>query len=193
MRDAIMQQLPHSSLIRKIAILISVLGLLVSAGAQSVAAEPYTIFDLGPHTMALDVNAAGQVVGNALDASRLAQVFVYDNTGVHFLGTVNGTESFGRAINSFGQTVGGWATADAAVHAFLHSGNAPLLPTDALAAVPGFDRTAANDLNDAGVVVGEAYHFGQDGVEAVKWQQGGVFDLGMLPGASVASATAINA
>jgi probable HAF family extracellular repeat protein len=188
-----MQHLPHPRVIRKIAILTSALGLLVSAGVQSVAAEPYTIFDLGPNATALDVNAAGQVVGNALGASRLTQAFIYDNTGVHLLGTVNGTESFGRAINIFGQTVGGWATADGAVHAFLHSGNAPLLPTDALAAVPGFDRTAANDLNDAGVVVGEAYHFGQDGVEAVKWQQGGVFDLGMLPGASVASATAINA
>ena len=176
---------------------IACIGLFGLAGIASLSiAATYTITDLGPNTVALDINGSGWVAGNVLDPVQgfgLTQAFVYDNAGLHLLGTVGGTESAARAINTFGVVVGGWVALDGTVHAFLHTGTAPLQPSDELPALVGFERNTADDLNDAGVAVGGAFHPNGGDTRAVKWQQGGVADLSPLAGGNNAGATAISA
>jgi probable HAF family extracellular repeat protein len=50
----------------------------------------------------------------------------------------------------------------------------------------------ANSLNDAGEVVGQAYLAGDEAYHAFLWKNGGMKDLGILPGDICSSAFAIN-
>ena len=60
----------------------------------------------GRHSEAIDVNNAGQVVGNANIADESNHAFVYADGVMQDLGTLGGRQSFATAINELGQIVG---------------------------------------------------------------------------------------
>ncbi len=60
----------------------------------------------GGDSEAVDVNNAGQVVGNANTADQSSHAFVYADGVMQDLGTLGGRQSFATAINELGQIVG---------------------------------------------------------------------------------------
>ena len=60
----------------------------------------------GSDSEAVDVNNAGQVVGNANTADQSSHAFVYADGVMQDLGTLGGRQSFATAINELGQIVG---------------------------------------------------------------------------------------
>jgi probable HAF family extracellular repeat protein len=82
----------------------------------------------GSYTCAFGINDAGQVVGvSGTTAGRLVtgvdglpHAFLYDQTGMHNLGTLGGSRSWAAGINRAGY-VTGWASAtDETQHAFIY-------------------------------------------------------------------------
>ena len=166
----------------------------------------YSVVDLGTlggtHSQATDINDAGQVVGVSLRSDYGWRAFLWQDGVMTDLGTLGGDYSRAVGINDVGQIVGHSFTGDGTDHAFL------LTPedTDGNGAPDHWFRdsntdgkndlmldlgpnTVANDLNNAGQVVG---HSGPAGAErAFRWQDGILTDLGTL-GGSTSSATAIN-
>lgn len=79
----------------------------------------------GPESFAVDINDAGQVVGNSTPTNapeRFQHAFVWTRqSGMLDLGTLGGAESNAAAMNNAGQVVGIAAGADGYGHAFLWS------------------------------------------------------------------------
>lgn len=88
------------------------------------------------------------------------------------LGTLGGESSFATAINDHGDVVGSSQTADGTYHGFLWR-NGEM--TD-LGAVNPYD------INNKGQIVGTVET--QSGMQAVRWSQGTITDLGTLGGTS---------
>jgi probable HAF family extracellular repeat protein len=176
---------------------------------------------------AIDVNASGVAVGASRIANGFLHAAMYKDGVVIDLGTLAGTErsnSVALAINDRGVIVGtsdsetsrdnavmwvdgsilplgpGRATAvnaagDAVGGLTLYRGG----ETTPISIVPGFERGAATDINDAGVIVGWMYH--QRGIEIPGVRHGFIhydgstYDLNDLQTphkALIASAVAIN-
>jgi uncharacterized membrane protein len=107
---------------------------------------------------------------------------------VDFLGT-----GYPTAVNEFGDAVG-WTIVDSAQRAWVKRTDGAFdllpLPSDTL-------KSRANDINDAGIIVGSAWSDGIDGPgRAVAWYPAGggyvTVDLGTLPDHPQSAATAIN-
>jgi probable HAF family extracellular repeat protein len=116
----------------------------------------------GPHSHALAVNDAGQVVGKAdlppdgdgdTDARPPTHAFLYQDGQMRDLGTLpGGRDSLASAVNDRGVAVGFSEAADGAQHAVRwENGTARDLGTP-----PGFAASAALGVNDDGVTVGQA-------------------------------------
>ena len=139
----------------------------------------------GPFSLANDVNNAGQVVGVSWDADFRSHPFLYD----HGQMTSLGFDGVAAAINERGQIAGLLyvhpPSADP-FHAFLFTGGQRL----DLGTLPGGVLSAAEDLNDAGQVVGWSRSATSD-ERAFLYTGGVMHDLGTL-GGSTSHAYAIN-
>jgi probable HAF family extracellular repeat protein len=138
------------------------------------------------HSSASAINALGDVVGQSSTASGFNDAFLYRGGVMTDLGTLPGTvTSEAVAINTNEQVVGSALESNLLTfHAFLYDGGTM---TDLGTLVPGGRYgTVANDINDAGQVVG-----GSNG-RAFLYANGTMMDLGTLGGIG-ANATAINA
>ena len=123
-----------------------VLAALTAIGSAA-AATSYSVIDLGPSTdFAEDVNARGDVVGNG------GQAFLYSRGVLTFLPPLgSGTGGVALGINDRGDVVG-WSNTPDEAHAFLYrAGTMRDLGT------LGGGFSIANDVNNAGLVVGASF------------------------------------
>ena len=122
-----------------------------------------TFVDLGvlpgfAHSFGLAVNAAGQVAGNSTSASgNSEQLFRFtDGVGLQNLGGV-GEHNVAFGINSSGQVVG--ASGHSVTRALLYTDAAGLQDLNTLIDPSlGWVLLAANDINDAGQIVGYGFN-----------------------------------
>jgi probable HAF family extracellular repeat protein len=103
------------------------------------------MLDLGPGTIANDVNNAGQVVGNLRPGGYNQHAFLWQNGVVTDLGTLGGSTSSASAINDAGQVTGIYYTSTGGTAAFLWQGG---VMYDIGAS------SSANDINQSGQVAG---------------------------------------
>lgn len=146
----------------------------------------------GSSSGALDINAAGVVVGTSLlPGDTIIHSFIYDKRtggGLQDLGTLGGNRTIARAINNAGQ-VAGWAnTADGVMRAFRYDGGV----LQNLGTLDGDDGFASEgfEINDAGFVVGISTSF--DGSQRGFMHDGVRMHEVGLPGTRFSEALAIN-
>jgi len=106
--------------------------------------ENGAVMSLGSsNSTATGINARGQIVGTAN-----GHAVLYENGGVHDLGTLGGNGSSARGINDNGQVVGMAADANGQPQPFLYD--------VAMHALPGPGYSGAIAINNRGQVVGSA-------------------------------------
>jgi probable HAF family extracellular repeat protein len=155
----------------------------------------------GDFAGATAINDKGQIVGFAAfppppdpGQSVRNHAFIYENGQMRSLGTLPGdTHSEAYAINENSQVVGVSSTVFGTTHAFLYDTDGVMKPLGSL--VAGHSTFAAG-INDAGVIVGDAF-VDQTLTTAFVWENGEIHDLNSLidPDDSpwyLLSATAIN-
>ncbi len=166
----------------------------LSTEALCEVAASYSLTDLGSlpsassHSQASGINNLGQVVGASIAADGRFHAFMWDaDTGMADLGLLPGrVSSMARAINDLGQVVGVATEGPSSDHGFLWTSAQGMMDLGDLS--DGSGHSSANDINNAGQVVG-----GSMG-RAYLWEAGsGMMDLGVLTEFSASSeATAIN-
>lgn len=144
-----------------------------------------------PTDSAADINDSGKIVGQFRNPLNLntQEAYIFDEGGVHPLGTLGGDISVAYSINDSDQVVGGSRLADGQSRAFLWTSS------DGMQSLPtlGVDDSAgqAIGINDLGQIVGASSTKVQS--RAVMWgADGSIIDLGMLDGATSSAATDIN-
>jgi probable HAF family extracellular repeat protein len=144
----------------------------------------------GGDTVAWGVNAAGQAVGESLDADGNSRAFLYSGGSIVDIGTLGGASAQARDINKGGAIVGGSqpgpAFPDDGAHAFLYSGG---LMLDLGTLGGGFSW--ANAVNEAGQVAGYSLTPGDAAFHPFLYSGGAMLDLGSL-GGDYAEARALN-
>jgi probable HAF family extracellular repeat protein len=153
--------------------------------ALCAQAQTYLITDLGTlggsFSMALGINARGQIVGNSFTAGDQAlHGFIFSNGKMQDLGTLGGTSSYVDAIDDHGQVFGTtYTTGNALLRAFVYANGkmTDLGPLDAASS-----RT--HSVNAADDVAGSAYIGGSASLHAYLYRVGSMQDLGTLGGAS---------
>ena len=139
-----------------------------------------------------DINDAGLIVGAIGLAGIGTRAFLHDGNGFLNLGTLpRGTFSRAFAINSLEQIVGWWGNTvvgDPARAVFLWQEGEM---TD-LGAQLGTPNSEANDINDAGQIVGWMGMSSSEGGEAFIWDDGQITPLGQVGGSYFTNAEAIN-
>jgi len=174
--------------------LSSVVGIGLAAGA--LAFPQYRVVDMGrlpgqSNSGAYGLNELGWAVGRSNTGS--GQAFLWrDDLGIRQIGpwrTQGQSEATG--INNLGQVCGFNLDLNFNRRAFITrpGGFGPfILPT-----FPGGDASLARDLNDSGVVVGEAYSPAAGAESAFRWSATwGMEDLGSFYGQTGSSALTIN-
>jgi probable HAF family extracellular repeat protein len=151
----------------------------------------YTVTDLGTlggaSSSALDINAAGQIVGGAYTASNLLHPFLYSNGVMMDIGTLGGCCGLAAGINATGQIVGQADNAQGARRGFLYSnGVMTEIPT------LGGSESRASQINASGQIVGQARVAATNSNHAYLYENGQIFDLGTL-GGSTSWANSVNA
>lgn len=128
------------------------------------------LFPDTPWTFARGINDAGQVVGSSYDLlSGTQHAFLWGNGQMRDLGTPAGfSDSMAVAINASGQVVGLASRSDPLTgaptdHAILWDGTRIVDLTAALGDAAEGRTIRPNDINDAGVIVGEAVDPGRRG------------------------------
>ncbi len=125
------------------------------------------------------LNDAGQVAFTTLE-NGLHSSFLWDNGGVHELGSLNGGSTFVADINDAGEIAGYAAAGPSIVHAVLWQNGVPL-------DIGGSAATSlAMAINESGQVAGSA-----DGIGFI-WQNGGVSRLPPLAGSDDHGVVAMN-
>jgi probable HAF family extracellular repeat protein len=149
------------------------------------------------------LNDAGDAVGYALYAPPVQTTTVPTQAAlwrrgavpIHLGALTATTGSVASDINNNGQIVGAAFDASKRLHAVRFDLPAP--PTD-LGALPGHDYANAEAINDAGIIVGYSTTATGTGSgrladsRAVRWENGQIMQLAMLPGHTASEAYAIN-
>jgi probable HAF family extracellular repeat protein len=112
----------------------------------------------GVDAVALDINDAGQVVGQRwFDAAGQLRGFLKNGQVTKMLGTLGGASSLARAINASGQVVGTAKNLSGLDRAFLWTPSVPNgttgIMTD-LGALSSYPRSEAFGISDQGAIVG---------------------------------------
>jgi probable HAF family extracellular repeat protein len=181
----------RSSVMQHRACCMAMLGLIWSV-ACSAAPPTYTLTDLGilagyVESDAVAVNATGQVAGNLVDSNGEAHAFIYSKGTMTVLGVVSGyLRAQAVSMNNTGEIVGNLFSASGGINAFSYTNGkmVELVLNGALSNQPSF----ANDVNDAGLVVG-----GGPSIQNYVVENAWIFpnsDLGV--GSSTSEAYAIN-
>jgi probable HAF family extracellular repeat protein len=141
------------------------------------------------YSIAYAVNDAGQAVGQSTVGGYPYHAFLAVNGTMTDLDAADSDWSCAYAINQQGQIAGEMTLADGEIHAFLET-NGVMMD---LGTLPGGDYSSARDINDSGVIVGEASQFmnGTTNVYAFIYSNGVMSNLGSL-GGNYSSALAIN-
>jgi probable HAF family extracellular repeat protein len=157
-------------------------------GAPAALAE-----DDGDYSEATDLNAKGVIVG-LVQRNGFSQAVLWRDGKRTELGTLGGARSSAAAINDSGQIVGesGKLPGKDASHPFVwQDGTMTELPTP-----DAHPYATADDLNDAGQIVGNAYDE-TGSTSPLLWEDGEAYDLNSLipadSGITVTAAVAINA
>jgi probable HAF family extracellular repeat protein len=156
------------------------LAVVLAGAAKSEGQVRYTVTDLGGLAPTA-INNSGQVVG-----ADGGNAFLYSGGVLHYLGSLGGTPTQAYGINNLGQVVGTTSNGSA----FLYSngtmaGLAGTLPG-------GFFATCANGVNDSGQAVGYCQGEWAGEEYAFLYSNGGLADLGTVPGGYSSCATGIN-
>lgn len=117
------------------------------------------LFPATPWTFAAAINDAGQVVGSSVDlSSGTWHAFLWEDGQMSDLGVPAGfSDSVATAINASGQVVGrAFRDNPATGHAILWDGERIVDLTLALGGATAGRSLHPNDINDAGVIVGDA-------------------------------------
>ena len=147
----------------------------------------------GSSSSALDINGAGQVVGNSATSGDAAfHAFLYRDRRMIDLGTLGGSFSIAFGINDKGHVVGESSTAAGTSRPFLYAGNR----MHDLGTLGG-DVSRALGINNAGQVVGSSAAEPGGGIHAFLYCNGVMTDLNSLPAVQAAgwlleTANAIN-
>lgn len=106
--------------------------------------------------------------------------FFWDGRKMIDIGSLGGTYGFAVALNNRGQVIGRSNTVgNNPPHAFLWPGqDGKIVDLGTL----GGSRSEAMAINDSGYVTGAAHLPGNTAFHAVLWGNGGIFDLGVIPG-----------
>lgn len=174
------------------------------AGVSFYETDGPAAFFITAAPSAAAINSSGQIAGATENGNGTApQAYLYSNGVLKPLGFLPGTgQSFATALNDSGQVVGyakgvvqcgppaGCVWPQVSKEAFLYSGGS----MTALGYLPGFNRSQANAINNAGQIVGySTINSGPLGHAEAFVVQGGVMtSLGTLPGFTDSVATAIN-
>jgi len=155
--------------------------------ATSGSMAPLTNFG-GNFSVAYAVNDAGQVTGQAQNASGTMFAFLYSNGIVTNLGNLGGTETpETNAINASGEIVGYAYLPDGNFRGFFWiNGKMTALGT------LGGDWSQAYGINNAGQITGIAYTHGNLAAHAFLYSNGAMKDIGTL-GSTYSTGTSINA
>jgi probable HAF family extracellular repeat protein len=113
----------------------------------------------GNWSRAWGLNAAGQVVGGAAAPDGYQHAFLYSGGSMRDLGTLGYAISYATSINLFGQVVG--ILFSGASRPFLYSDGEMTDLNDLLPPGSGWTLEEARGINDAGLIVGWGFHFGQ--------------------------------
>lgn len=106
----------------------------------------------GNNSSATDINNSGHITGWSGTSGGPSHAFLYDGTAMQDLGTLGGASSVGTAINNRGHVVGRSMTPTGEQHAFYYDGTA----MQDLGLLPNGTFSAAEGINDHGMVVGQA-------------------------------------
>jgi len=133
------------------------------------------------------INERGQVVGlstinsNPNPGTDLPTIdpFFWDGHKMIDIGSLGGTYGVAFAVNNRGQVTGISHVSDESQHAFFWPGrNGKIVDLGTL----GGTRSEAKAINDRGYVTGSARLPGNAEFHAVLWGNGGILDLGVIPG-----------
>jgi probable HAF family extracellular repeat protein len=138
----------------------------------------------GLTTLASDINASGQVVGESTTASNELHGFIWEKGVIRNLGTLGGTTTRAWGINRWGEVVGQSTIQNGSTRAFIWRNGQ-------ISRIPGMEFYArAFDINNAGVIVGD-FRRGGSKPHAFRWKDGVMRDLGTL-GGPTSNALAVN-
>ncbi len=165
---------------------------LAVAGSSALALPPsYTAIELPSlggtgHSYAYDINEDGLIVGNSPRADGIVAACYWQDGLIYELpplGDANNS-SYAESINNLGVIAGG------SPYNVTYPNNHGVQWTAGTVSEV-FDGGMARDINSTGVVVGAAYisfkHY-----HPMKWDNGVLTDLGLLSGANLGEANAIN-
>lgn len=164
-------------------------GLLLTATQVTRADYSYSAKNLGAMFSATGLNDRGEVVGYGYaDRTSNLHTFLYDQDGLHDLGTFGGRDAIARGINDSGQIVGFVMPSDgSAGHAFLYQNGSATDLNSLIDPKLGMTLFDADAINNKGQIVGtcrtasgETHVYLYDKGSVSDWSVPGVDSIGSL-------------